>query len=68
MAKTIVLYCDAEIGKPGAWRGCRRRAAIARASIHGQTMTYCEKHKARAICPTREHFIPAPGSEPYKIV
>jgi hypothetical protein len=56
--------CDAEMGRPGAWKGCRRRAVVAR-DAELVTVHYCGKHSDRAHNPKPEHFKPKPGSEPY---
>ena len=59
--------CDAELGSPGRWRGCRKRAVIQR-DAKLVTMHYCRDHRERAISPQNHHFTPAPGSKPLPII
>lgn len=56
--------CDAELGGPGHWRGCKRKAVIAR-EAKLVTLHYCARHRGRAVTPQRRHFEPKPGSQPY---
>lgn len=40
--------CDAEVGKPGAWHSCRRRATIEVWSRTHSHFQFCEQHESRA--------------------
>ena len=59
--------CDAEIGRVPDWRRCGRKATWARESASGMILTYCAKHRERAVHPKPENMKPAPMSEAYEI-
>lgn len=40
--------CDAEIGKPGNWHTCGRKAQWRIRSATGRRMEYCDNHKNHA--------------------
>lgn len=42
------MLCDAEIGKPGAWRSCQRAATVTVVTRIGGVLHYCKRHETRA--------------------
>ena len=66
-ARDGVRYvCDAEIGKPGAWHGCFRKATVSIRSVYC-TLHYCERHKAHADDTSGRYFRRAPFATPQPI-
>lgn len=55
--------CDIEVGKPGAWRVCGRKAHWQRCTAHGSRLQFCLDHAHLAHNPTTEHYEAAPNSE-----
>ena len=46
------IACEAQIGRPGAWHACRRRAVVKVYRWYGATggcmsLAYCARHAAR---------------------
>jgi len=60
--------CDAEIGKLGAFKACRKPAIIKRQSENGVILHYCDKHRSHAENPKPSYYRPMPGSEPEEIM
>jgi len=55
------IFCDAEVGKIGAWRACNRRATVTvEITIDGRTLDYCDRciktRKYRHVTRDREQI------------
>ena len=44
------VQCDAEVGRPGQYHGCQRRAVGSKQSRFGLWLNYCRKHLGREEC------------------
>lgn len=67
LTSEMTYICDAEVGKFGHFRACRKRAVVKRHAESGVTLHYCEKHRDHAENPRPSYYRPMPGRGPEEI-